>query len=70
VNCLGIDQIRIPASLRLATVAMSRRGRWPNDMVAAGALFAWAVAVLVPTGDVFAGFGQPAVVTVASASRR
>ena len=49
---------------------MTLWGRWHNDMVAAGSLFAWVVAVLVPTNEVFAGFGQPAVVTVASASRR
>ncbi|ANB01744.1 SLC13 family permease [Ectothiorhodospira sp. BSL-9] len=48
-----------------ATVAMFLWGRWRHDMVAAGALLACVVAGLVPTGEAFAGFGHPAVVTVA-----
>lgn len=48
-----------------ATVAMFLWGRWRHDMVAAGALLACVVAGLVPAGDAFAGFGHPAVITVA-----
>jgi di/tricarboxylate transporter len=48
-----------------ATVAMFLWGRWRHDMVAAGALLACVFAGLVPTGAAFAGFGHPAVITVA-----
>ena len=40
-------------------------GRWRHDMVAAGSLLACVVAGLVPANEAFAGFGHPAVVTVA-----
>jgi di/tricarboxylate transporter len=40
-------------------------GRWRHDMVALGALLACVVAGLVPAAVAFAGFGHPAVVTVA-----
>jgi di/tricarboxylate transporter len=49
----------------LATVAMFLWGRWRHDMVAAGALLACVAAGLVPFGEAFAGFGHPAVITVA-----
>ena len=58
------DQWLILAILT-ATVAMFLWGRWRHDMVAAGALLACVLAGLVPTGEAFAGFGHPAVVTVA-----
>ena len=40
-------------------------GRWRHDVVAVSALLVAAVAGSVPYGDVFSGFGHPAVVTVA-----
>ena len=58
------SQIHILAIL-VATVAMFLWGRWRHDMVAAGALLACVVAGLVPANEAFAGFGHPAVVTVA-----
>ncbi len=49
-----------------ATVAGFLWGRWRHDMVAVGALLACVVAGLVPAGEAFAGFGHPAVITVAA----
>jgi len=49
----------------LATVAMFLWGRWRHDMVAAAALLACVLTGLVPVADAFAGFGHPAVITVA-----
>ncbi len=40
-------------------------GRWRHDMVALGALLVAVFVGLVPAGDAFAGFGHPAVITVA-----
>lgn len=40
-------------------------GRLRHDVVALAALMACVIAGLVPTGDAFAGFGHPAVITVA-----
>jgi di/tricarboxylate transporter len=40
-------------------------GRWRHDMVALGALLACVLAGLVPSSAAFAGFGHPAVITVA-----
>ncbi|MGQ7793286.1 SLC13 family permease [Faunimonas sp. B44] len=48
-----------------ATVAMFLWGRWRHDMVALGALLACVLAGLVEPGEAFAGFGHPAVITVA-----
>ena len=48
-----------------ATVVMFLWGRWRHDMVAAGALLVAVLAGLVPGADAFAGFGHPAVITVA-----
>ncbi len=48
-----------------ATVAMFLWGRWRHDMVALAALLACVLAGLVPAQDAFAGFGHPAVITVA-----
>jgi di/tricarboxylate transporter len=48
-----------------ATMAMFLWGRWRHDMVAVGALIACVVAGLIPARSVFAGFGHPAVITVA-----
>ncbi|NZA28248.1 SLC13 family permease [Luteimonas sp. SJ-92] len=58
------DQIQILAILA-ATVGLFLWGRWRHDMVAAAALLACVLAGLVPAGQAFAGFGHPAVVTVA-----
>jgi di/tricarboxylate transporter len=41
-------------------------GRWRHDMVAMGALLAAVVLGLVPAEGAFAGFGHPAVITVAA----
>ncbi len=48
-----------------ATVALFLWGRWRHDVVALLALLACVAAGLVPAADAFAGFGHPAVVTVA-----
>ncbi len=48
-----------------ATVALFLWGRWRHDMVAAASLLACVAAGLVPFADAFAGFGHPAVITVA-----
>ncbi|MHB1216169.1 MAG: SLC13 family permease [Thiobacillus sp.] len=58
------EQAAIIAVL-VATVAMFLWGRWRHDMVAAGALLACVLAGLVAPADAFAGFGHPAVITVA-----
>jgi di/tricarboxylate transporter len=46
-------------------VAMFLWGRWRHDMVALGALLACVLLGLVPSSGAFAGFGHPAVITVA-----
>jgi di/tricarboxylate transporter len=48
-----------------ATVALFLWGRWRHDAVALLALLACVAAGLVPAAEAFAGFGHPAVVTVA-----
>jgi len=58
------EQILILAIL-FAAVAMFLWGRWRHDMVAAGALLACVFTGLVTPADAFAGFGHPAVITVA-----
>jgi di/tricarboxylate transporter len=58
------DQILILIIL-LATIAMFFWGRWRHDMVAAAALLGCVLAGLVPASEAFAGFGHPAVITVA-----
>ena len=49
----------------VATIAMFLWGRWRHDMVALGALLACVLGGLVPADAAFAGFGHPAVITVA-----
>jgi len=49
-----------------ATVALFLWGRWRHDLVAMGALLASVAAGLVAPEAAFAGFGHPAVVTVAA----
>jgi di/tricarboxylate transporter len=61
---MNTDQIIILCIL-LATVVMFIWGRWRHDMVALGALLACVFAGLVPRAEAFAGFGHPAVITVA-----
>lgn len=58
------DQIAILAVL-LATLAMFIWSRWRHDMVAMGSLLACVFLGLVPGQAAFAGFGHPAVITVA-----
>lgn len=48
-----------------ATMGLFILGRWRHDIVALGALLACVVAGLVPDAEAFAGFGHPAVITVA-----
>jgi di/tricarboxylate transporter len=61
---LTFEQLTILAILA-ATVAMFLWGRWRHDMVAMGALLACVLTGLVPLDAAFAGFGHPAVITVA-----
>lgn len=58
------DQLIIMAIL-LATAVMFLRGPWRHDMVALGSLLACVLTGLLPAGAAFAGFGHPAVITVA-----
>jgi di/tricarboxylate transporter len=58
------DQIAIFAII-VATVGLFLWGRWRHDIVALAALIACVALGLVPSGDAFAGFGHPAVITVA-----
>ncbi len=48
-----------------ATVALFLWGRWRHDIVALAALLACVFTGLVPGAEAFAGFGHPAVITVA-----
>ncbi|MFC4724182.1 SLC13 family permease [Glycocaulis abyssi] len=48
-----------------ATMALFLSGRLRHDVVALAALVACVLLSLVPAGDAFAGFGHPAVITVA-----
>jgi di/tricarboxylate transporter len=52
-------------SVLLITMSMFLWGRWRHDMIAMGALLACVVTGLVPGKEAFAGFGHPAVITVA-----
>ena len=58
------DQILV-LTILLATIALFLWGRWRHDMVAVLALLACVLAGLVEPAVAFAGFGHPAVVTVA-----
>ncbi len=57
-------QVLILAIL-VVTVAMFLWGRWRHDMVALGSLLACVFTGLVSPDDAFAGFGHPAIITVA-----
>ena len=61
---MTLDQVLILIIL-VTMVAMFLLGRWRHDMVALGALLACVFAGLVPASGAFAGFGHPAVITVA-----
>lgn len=58
------DQIAI-MTIIAASIGMFLWGRWRHDMVAVGALVSCVLAGLVAPQEAFAGFGHPAVVTVA-----
>lgn len=58
------DQILILTILTF-TVGMFLWGHWRHDMVSATALLACVLVGLVPPLEAFAGFGHPAVITVA-----
>lgn len=61
-----MTQAQLTIFLVLAvTIAMFLWGRWRHDMIAVGALLACVLLGLVPGAEAFAGFGHPAVVTVA-----
>ena len=62
---MSSNQIIIITLLAI-TMAMFLWGRWRHDMVAMAALLACVFAGLVPGSEAFAGFGHPAVITVAS----
>ena len=61
---MSTDQLLI-LSILIGTIAAFLWGRWRHDMVAIAALLACVLSGLVQPGDAFAGFGHPAVVTVA-----
>lgn len=52
-------------AILIASMGLFIWGRWRHDVVALGALLACVVVGLVPDRDAFAGFGHPAVITVA-----
>ena len=58
------DQVAI-MTIIAASIGMFLWGRWRHDMVAVGALVACVLFGLVAPQEAFAGFGHPAVVTVA-----
>jgi di/tricarboxylate transporter len=59
-------QIVIVFSVLAATLALFVWGRWRYDIVAMLALLAVTVSGIVPANQAFAGFGHPAVITVAA----
>jgi di/tricarboxylate transporter len=52
-------------AILVATIGLFIWGRWRHDVVALGALLACVLVGLVPDEQAFAGFGHPAVITVA-----
>ncbi|MCM2330915.1 MAG: SLC13 family permease, partial [Pseudomonas sagittaria] len=58
------SQVAIVAVL-LAALTLFLWGRWRHDLVAMAALLACVLLGLVPVEEAFAGFGHPAVITVA-----
>lgn len=61
---MTIDQILILVIL-VTMASLFLWGRWRHDMVAVAALLACVVGGLLPASEAFAGFGHPAVITVA-----
>ena len=61
---MTLAQLMIFAVLA-ATMGLFLWGRFRHDVVALAALMACVIVGLVPTADAFAGFGHPAVITVA-----
>jgi di/tricarboxylate transporter len=61
---MSTDQMLIAAIL-VVTMGLFLWGRFRHDVVALAALMACVIAGLVPSEDAFAGFGHPAVITVA-----
>ena len=61
---MGSDSILILVVLTVM-VGLFFWGRWRHDVVAFGALLVCVLTGLVPAGAAFAGFGHPAVITVA-----
>ncbi len=61
---MTFDQIFL-ILLLVAVLGLFVWGRWRYDVVAFGALLAATLAGTVPFGEMFAGFGHPATVTVA-----
>ncbi len=59
------DQVIVFATLALVLVLFIW-GRWRYDLVALFALIVVSAAGLIPAADAFAGFGHPAVITVAA----
>ncbi len=55
----------IVLAIILAAMALFMWGKWRHDIIAMGALLACVFTGLVPGAEAFAGFGHPAVVTVA-----
>lgn len=61
-----MTQAQLTIFLVLAvTIAMFLWGRWRHDMIAVGTLLTCVLLGLVPGAEAFAGFGHPAVITVA-----
>lgn len=50
----------------IATLGLFVWGRWRYDLVAMAALLILGICGLIPGGEAFAGFGHPAVITVAA----
>jgi di/tricarboxylate transporter len=61
---MTVDQFTILAIL-IGMITLFIWNRWRHDFVSLAALLACVVTGLVPAGDAFAGFGHPAVITVA-----
>lgn len=62
---MDFQQIAVVATL-LATLAMFAWGFWRYDLVALIALLVLVVLGIVPQSEAFAGFGHPAIITVAA----
>ncbi len=62
---MNADQIVI-SSVLVASLGLFAWGRWRYDVVAIAALVVVALFGLVDVGEVFSGFGHPAIITVAA----